>query len=223
MPGGVPSRTEISCSEIPHVRVESDPQIRPRGSIAVRWYISKVLGKQLFAFKLHGAIKHAAVLMRNIIWYKYRHRTSKSEDSVLCTRSKALTNSQPFGGSKKKVVSRAHEGLLESGSLCGADDVALSAEDNRSQCQFVVAVCDELTKDFGNLNEAQSIGPMYDIIPTSLLRQQSTSEVVMEQAGKVMYESISQSYEVVESRDASIARSMLEQIRQADSLPWRIR
>ncbi len=41
MLGGVPSRNEI-----PHVRVESDPQVYPRGNIAARWYISKVRGRR---------------------------------------------------------------------------------------------------------------------------------------------------------------------------------
>ncbi|KAH9055505.1 hypothetical protein EDB87DRAFT_1824587 [Lactarius vividus] len=243
----------------------------------------RVLGEQLFA--LHGAIKHAAVLMRNIIWYKYRHRTSKLEVSVLCTRSKALTNPHPFGSpadvlaqlrldiskenrltrrtpSVSKVAFRPnawqpqkegegiHEryGILKSkhrrlrvkcwmcnvridllsqastipdqypvrnqgapmrdcskvalfaalgthaksqiyqlrtlGSSKNQSRDALSTEDNRPQCQFVVAVCD---KNFGRWRTKSGNDPC------------STSEVVMEQAGKVMFESTNKSYEVVET------------------------
>src|SRR6266702_1687 len=40
---------------------------------------------------------------------------------------------------------------------------------------------------------------MYDIILTSLSRQQSTSEVIMEHAGKVMFETINQTYKMVET------------------------
>ncbi len=58
MLGGVPSRNEI-----PHVRVESDPQVYPRGNIAARWYISKVRGRRplkgslLSCYRGNGSLK----------------------------------------------------------------------------------------------------------------------------------------------------------------------